>query len=219
MTTLYFTTEDETLIGRGFIGIELTITELANKPDTRDIDSTDEDGEPIVIQESFTTYLCKADTTADNAQSVLESLDCTILESTSAQLLGETMIETGEEINIISLDEVKANRIIELEIRTTELIEQGFTYDSRKFGASLYDQAQWNSLLGLQSVLPYPLENIVKDFDGEYYTIADQTALLTIVSTGMAIVVGHKATHKTLKDSIKTATSIQAVLDIVDNRT
>lgn len=131
------------------------------------------------------------------------------------------------------LDQAYADRLVALNANTMRLAQKGYnytsaTYQDDKFGTTMIDQNNWSIMLGLKGSHTYDLENVVKNFDGEYYTIKSDAHIDEIVSQGMAFVNGYRASHKTLKDALTaiyqdTGKTIQQRIDeiniFVDDRT
>lgn len=115
------------------------------------------------------------------------------------------------------LDEVKESRYTDIDIRTGELISQGFTYNSRVF--SMSENAQ-NNLLGTytsKNLLEYPFSWNVKD-DSETYQIQDVTEMENFFMTALSFKKGHQDSGTDLKKLVRDAVDINEVNLIIDNR-
>lgn len=126
--------------------------------------------------------------------------------------------DTPYSFSLLDLDEAKEFKTKELNAKTSSLICEGFDYDGHTFGASLYDQVQWNSLSAIKNDLVYPIENTVKDINDDYYTVDKASDLTNLILAGMGVVVTKKNNGKILKDQVKNKTTIQDVFDVVDDR-
>ena len=131
---------------------------------------------------------------------------------------GEIVERTAEDRAADVLAQRKAERIAELENKTKQLINKGLIHNDVKFGTSAEDQINWNSLLLMSDTLTYPCDNVVKDWDGNYYTLQSAQEVKDMVSDGMAQVNAYRASHKTLKDAINAAETLEELAAIIDDR-
>jgi hypothetical protein len=117
------------------------------------------------------------------------------------------------------LAEVKDSRYTDIDIRTGELISQGFTYATKVF--SLSQNAQIN-ILGLDNAkddpaMVYPIEyNTIDDLDS--YNVVDATDVHNMYLTALATKKAHVDSGTALKQQIRDAVDIPAVNAILDNR-
>lgn len=127
-----------------------------------------------------------------------------------------------------SLESVKNNKIAQISMNTKNLIYKGFTYDGKHYGATEQDQNNWNSLdnkvqrklyKGTDINTIFPIENKVKDFDGNYVTIPDFDYFDALLDAGEEHVNTYRRSHTTLVDSVNACTTLSEVADIVDSRT
>jgi hypothetical protein len=146
----------------------------------------------------------------DNAHSVVA--DSGVLIDTDVCLSDGTLTN-------VTLDEYKKLRYCEIDVRTGELISQGFVYQSKIF--SLSTSAQTN-ILALDSTrddpaLTYPIKyNTIDDSDS--YDVVDSTDLHNMYLTALATKKGHLDSGTVLKTSIRDAATKADVDAIIDNR-
>jgi hypothetical protein len=146
----------------------------------------------------------------DNAHSV--TLD-------SAVIIEQDVCCNDGTLKELTLDEVKQLRYKEIDLRTEELISQGFSYNSLVF--SLSQNAQIN-ILALHETrndpaLTYPIEYSTLD-DSAHYDVVDADDLHNMYLTALATKKSWVDSGTTLKDSIRAATDEQSVNAIIDNR-
>jgi hypothetical protein len=116
---------------------------------------------------------------------------------------------------VISLDDRKAAKIKEIDKRTQELIESGFSFDGHSFSLSLSAQVNWIGLKVMSELLTWPIEITTVD-DGAYEL--QQVNLLAFAATAAATVQSHLAAGRALKLQVQAAASKEAVEAIKDNR-
>jgi hypothetical protein len=128
-------------------------------------------------------------------------------------------METIKKYNTSTLEGLKVFRYDEVDIKTEQLIGQGFTYATKVF--SLSSNAQTN-ILALDNTkddpaLTYPISyNTIDDLDS--YDIADSTDLHNMYLTALTTVRGHQDSGTVLKTQIRDAIDIAAINTIIDNR-
>jgi len=120
--------------------------------------------------------------------------------------------------SISSLDQCKMSACAAIDARTSELIDEGFTYDSVQFSLSELAQINW---IGLKiseqnAILTYPFDVSTKD-DGEY-SLPDAQAIQDFFATGVGVKIGHIQSGRALKVSVKNAVDEAAVDAVIDNR-
>lgn len=119
----------------------------------------------------------------------------------------------------LTLEEYKQIRYNEIDCRSSELISQGFTYQSKVFSLSV--SAQTN-ILALDNTrddpaLTYPIKyNTIDDVDS--YDVIDSTDLHNMYLTALATKKGVLDSGTTLKTSVRTATTQAEVDAVIDNR-
>lgn len=118
-----------------------------------------------------------------------------------------------------TLDELKSYRCKEIDIKTGELISNGFTYQSKQF--SLSQSAQAN-LLGLEiskddPAITYPITyNTIDDIDT--YDVVDSADIHSMYLTALGTKKGVIDSGTALKSQIRAATTIDEVNSVIDNR-
>jgi hypothetical protein len=122
-----------------------------------------------------------------------------------------------------SLSGAKAAKNAAIDARTIELIQQGFQYAGRIFSLSSNAQSYWNGLgnLAANGLLTepddFPLTINTLD-DSDTYDISSIADAVTIFATAAATVKTHLANGTSLKNQVRSATTISEVDAIVDNR-
>ena len=111
-----------------------------------------------------------------------------------------------ESLSALTLDEYKNVRYKEIDNRTFELIEQGFTYQSLVF--SLSQNAQIN-ILGLDHTkndpaIIYPIEYSAID-DSDHYYVQDATDLHGMYLTALGTKKAYVDSGTLLKDAVRDA--------------
>jgi len=137
----------------------------------------------------------------------------------SVSIIEENISVNDGTLTDLTLDDYKRLRYFEIDIRTGELISQGFTYQGKMF--SLSANAQTN-ILALDntrddSALSYPITyNTIDDLDS--YNVVDSTDLHNMYLTALVTKKGHVDSGTTLKNNIRIAINESEVDLIVDNR-
>ena len=135
------------------------------------------------------------------------------------KVVGGEVVERTE-LDKYPLSQAKTDKKNAIHSNTKRLINSNsFAYDNKDFGAGDTDQANWNTLLNLKDRISYPLNDMVKDWEGQYYSIADATEAENIVLAGMSFVNYYRSSDKTLCDSVDACTTVAEVEAIVDDRT
>lgn len=154
----------------------------------------------------------------------------TFISKIEAQLLGEQLQpdrvrqdtagnDYDYHFDLLDVNEAREIKGREIDENSLKLRKSGFVFNSRTFGCTIADQIQWNTIAALKNELTYPLENIVKDIDGVYYTVLNKTDMTNLIMTGLQHVTTNDAIGKSKKDAVKTKNTIQEVYDVVDDRT
>lgn len=118
-----------------------------------------------------------------------------------------------------ALSPVKATKIIDIDTRTAELIDLGFTYASKQFSLSIPAQSK---MMGTHQVkdnpaLVYPINwNTIDDLDS--YSIVNSADLDGFYLTALGTVRAHLDSGTVVKDSVRAATTIAEVDAVVDTR-
>ena len=124
-----------------------------------------------------------------------------------------------DHIPCLDLNEYKHYRINEINLKTEQLTEGGYTWAGKQF--PLTDNAKFN-LLGMVvanmlGILTFPIDlNTIND--EERHSIADGTELYNIYGTALGTKKSYEDSGTALKDSIMAAIDEAAVAAIIDNR-
>ena len=124
-----------------------------------------------------------------------------------------------DHIPCLDLLEYKHYRIDEINFKTTELIDGGYTWDSKQFPLSTNGQI---NLVGLVhaanlNMLTFPIDINTID-DESRHPIADVTEVYNMFGTALGTKKAYLDSGTTLKDAIMAAVDEAAVQAIVDNR-
>ena len=124
-----------------------------------------------------------------------------------------------DSIESLDLAGYKAYRFKEIDIRTGELVANGFAYNGYVF--SLSQNAQIN-ILGMDEVrndpaMSYPIEYSTID-DLGHYSVVDATDLHNMYLTALGTKKAWVDSGTTLKDAVRAATTDSEVQAIIDNR-
>lgn len=117
------------------------------------------------------------------------------------------------------LDEMRAACVAKIDVRTSELIDVGFTFDGKQF--SLSNNAQMK-MMGSHEVrsdpaFVYPVKwNTIDDLS--IHSLVDSDALHAFYLTGVSTVRAHLDSGTELKDQIRATTSVAEIEAIEDNR-
>lgn len=148
----------------------------------------------------------------DKLTVIMASMLSTIDEALLNELVAA---HTGEP----SLGEVKAAKFVTIDRRTSELIEQGFSYSNKVFSLSLNAQS---TMLGTHQVkdsplMVYPIKwNTLNDLDA--ILIADAAELDVFCLTALATYRAHIDSGTILKDLVRSALTVEDIEAITDNR-
>lgn len=136
------------------------------------------------------------------------------------KITGDTVSEmSAAEKDAACLSDVKAAKCAAIDARTSELIAQGFTYDSKTFSLSIEAQAK---MAGVQQVkdnvaVTYPIVwNNIDDTDT--VSLADAAALEAFYLAGVGAYRTHADSGTALKDQVRAASTVAAVEAITDSR-
>lgn len=101
--------------------------------------------------------------------------------------------------------------------RTRQLIDGGFTFNSKKFSLSASAQLSLIAAKAAGADLTFPVKWNTKDDSGTE-SFVDGPALKAFFLTGLAAARGYIDGGTTLKDSVRAAADVAAVDAVVDNR-
>ena len=105
-------------------------------------------------------------------------------------------------------------RLEQVDERTRELIDQGFTFDGSLFPCTESDQLKYLSLKSLSQEFTWPVT--LSLFVGEY--VLQLSNLESFILTALAFVQGYKDSGRALRIEIQQATNLSQLRDIVDTR-
>ncbi len=114
-----------------------------------------------------------------------------------------------------TLQEAKDAKIAEIQERTDELIEQGFTFDSKVFSLSLSSRTYWIGIKAIEPLVTWPLN--VETISDESYTLS-QANLDSFLGTALATIQANFDSGTTLKNQVLSATNIADVNAVTDSR-
>lgn len=117
--------------------------------------------------------------------------------------------------NIVDINQLKINKNLEIDKKTSDLISVGFTFNGNVFSMSSDAQRNWMGLKQFSSSLSFPI-NVSTIDDGEYsLKLSD---LDTFVLTAIGTVQTHIDSGRALKVAVKNATTVAELDAIVDAR-
>ena len=128
---------------------------------------------------------------------------------------GKRLIEP----DFTNLTELKQWRYEMIDAKTAELIKQGFGYQGKQF--SLSQNAQIN-IIGLDNAkddpaITYPIKyNTIDDLDS--YDVIDSSDVHNMYLSALATKKAYVDSGTTLKQQVRSATTIAEVNAIIDNR-
>ena len=176
---------------------------------------------------SISTDVAAGEVNMDNLHAELINAGC-INDFTGICITGDELCIDGDSFSdesacdlvvqnheIETLDQLKVRRGTEVDIRTDELIGQGFAFDSKQFSLSLPAQKNWLGLKVLESMLTWPVA-ITTINDNEYQLA--QANVNNFVGAGQMVIQTHLNSGRALKVQISSAANKAAVDAIVDNR-
>ncbi len=121
-------------------------------------------------------------------------------------------------IDVDFVDEYREQRKTLTDIKTSALIEDGFTYDSVLFSQSAFAQHNWLGLFVKKADINYTGGKKVSTMDGSQYSIPDQTEMTNFWNAGQDAKEAHYDSGRAIKLQLNAATTIAAIDAIVDNR-
>ena len=114
----------------------------------------------------------------------------------------------------MTLEELKSYRCIEIDVRTQELIAQGFTFDGHTFSMSTNAQINWSNFPNLPDGL-FPLTVMDKNDAVYVLALADK---LNFYLSALNFKNTQLQSGSVLKGEVKAAIDAPAVNAIIDNR-
>ena len=122
-------------------------------------------------------------------------------------------------VDCLDLDAYKQYRVDEINIRTAELVQNGYTWASKQFPLTQNGQINLIGMVVAQimGILTYPIDlNTINE--EERHSIADGTELYNIFGTALGTKKFYEDSGSTLKEQIMSAVDESAVQAIIDNR-
>ena len=110
----------------------------------------------------------------------------------------------------------KEQKINEIDNKTSQLIESGFTWNNILFSFSKNAQLNWLGLLNIKSTLTYPYE--IGKKEGGSYNIQDGTEMDYFLNSAIVHKESHIATGRAMQNQVLDCTTIEQLNSIVDNR-
>jgi hypothetical protein len=114
----------------------------------------------------------------------------------------------------MNLDELKKVRCKEIDLRTSELIEEGFVFDGRTFSMSINAQINWSNFPNLPEYV-FPL--VVIDKNDESYSLSLNNKLNFYLSA-LSFKNSKLQTGGALKIQINNCSDEESVLAVIDDR-
>lgn len=113
----------------------------------------------------------------------------------------------------LSLAEKQAQRIIDIDAKTRELIAEGFAFDGQKFSLSTQAQMNWITLVSCASHFAWPM-NVTTLANTTYKLQAENLAgFFTAGSTVVAVAVGSGRALKIAVNAANNQSDLDAVVD------
>ena len=123
-----------------------------------------------------------------------------------------------------NLDDYKVARLVTIDMRTRELITEGFEYPDSSgdfYSLSMEAQASFTFTYAARAdatTISYPVKINLLSGMGTPLSLADAAAVEAFYKKGLQTVQGHKDSGTTLRDSVLAATTCEEVDAVVDNR-
>ena len=113
----------------------------------------------------------------------------------------------------------RALRMRNVDVRTRELLAQGFLYDGHVFSLSLEAQANWNRMIAKHAAdkLTFPTDE-VSTFYGVRHSFVDAASFNAFADAYLAAVDTVIESGRALKDQINAATTVGDVNAVIDDR-
>jgi hypothetical protein len=141
-----------------------------------------------------------------------------------AYMVVETGPEVGDDISTMgqaAIDTVRSRKLGEIDLKTNQIIAQGFTYDSVQFSLSLEAQSNFQGMkmAADAGLLTYPVEVSTKDnANGAKYDLADTSAVTAFYVAGVTAVQAALAGGRAFKIMVQQATTVAEIEAVIDNR-
>lgn len=120
--------------------------------------------------------------------------------------------------DIDSVSAARMHKNAEIDKRTVELINEGFTFNTKTFSLSTEAQIKWQGMKtgSDNGLLTYPVK--ITTIDDLEDSLADATAVNDFFAAGLSAVKGHLDSGRALKVDVANATTVAEVNAVVDNR-
>jgi len=115
----------------------------------------------------------------------------------------------------IPLSDLRNSRYEDIDIRTGELIAEGFTHAGKQFSLSIESQINWTNIGMVPSLLTYPYK-ISTLLDDQVHSFADAAEIQTAYAIAVGTKESHIASGRAIKEQIIAATT-KAELDAVED--
>lgn len=117
------------------------------------------------------------------------------------------------------LPSVKAKKLAAIDGRTRELIAEGFTYSATVFSLSLEAQAKMLAAFQTRNDAGYVYPEVWNSIDDtSEVSLADAPAIKALVKAGHVARRGHLDSGTALKQQVRAAADVAAVLAVTDTR-
>jgi hypothetical protein len=118
---------------------------------------------------------------------------------------------------ISELKLLQEKRYEQIDFRTSEILEYGFTYDEHRFEHKLSDNVNYIDIMIMRDCLTYP-QPINTAVSGIKYNLVDSDAVIAFSSARCQYKQAVRATGYVLKVAISECTTIEQVNAIIDDR-
>ena len=116
-----------------------------------------------------------------------------------------------------SLAEAKFVKNKEIDMRTKELIDDGFVSGAKTYSASILSKLKWTELYNRRDSMSYPFYVQTKD-DSESIDMVNAAGIVTIYNDMSDTLIGHVKSGAALKKDVIDATDIAGVDAVTDAR-
>lgn len=125
-----------------------------------------------------------------------------------------------ELLDASTLDQLKAQKMTEINQRTAQLIAQGFEYPAASgkiFSLSIHSQLNISELRTTKAENPYPFDwGTIDDLDS--HTMTSDADVEAFYQAARATLFQHKFTGETLRKQVRLATTRAEIDAVIDNR-
>ena len=117
---------------------------------------------------------------------------------------------------IYDIDHLRKSKVVEIDLRTEEISDQGFSFSGSLFSSSLEDQKNWMALYVAQDKLTYPF--FVTTKEGGTYEFQSPQELTAFYLTGLQVVYVIYSGARFIKGRVLAASTKEELDAIVDSR-